>query len=111
MPQARRAEHLGAERDESMKELQEARQHAMDIGDHKVQVGGHEADDVHLQAVTAGRNSEGIEDQLCDGGIGAEEQVSAQGAAGEEIGGAWDNRAGLAHGMRGLPRAVPEDEA
>ena len=77
----------------------------------RCKVGGHQAEGVHVQAVTTGGDGEDVEDELGDGRIEAEEHVAAQGAAGEELGGAGDDLAGLAHGRQALPLGVPQAEA
>jgi hypothetical protein len=53
---------------------------------------------MNLNAVAAGRDSEGIDQELVDGRIGAEEEVPAQDATGDEVGGARSDLARLAHG-------------
>src|SRR4051812_22412551 len=59
---------------------------------------GHGAEGVDVDAIAPGRDRQGIEDEAGDRGIRAQEQMAAQDATREEIGGAWEDRTGLAHG-------------
>lgn len=94
-----RAVHLGAERNEAMEKLQEARQRAMYVGDNKMQVRGHHAERMNAKTIAAGGYDEGVDYQLGDCSIGAKEQMSAQRTTSYEICCTGDDDAGLAHDL------------
>ena len=92
------AEHLGSQRDDAVKELKEARQHAPLVGDDEVEVRRHGAERVDLDAEAPGGDGQRVEDEVGDRGVGAQEEVPAQDATREEIGGTREDGTGLAHG-------------
>src|SRR5262249_52088305 len=92
------AEHLRAEGDDAMEVPEEVRKQAQPIGHDEVEMRRHGTERMDLDAINACREREDVEQDPGDVAVGAEEEVSAPGATGNQVRGAGEDVAKLAHG-------------
>jgi hypothetical protein len=91
------SEHLRSERDDTVEELQEARQHAVLVSDDEVEMRRHRAERVDLDPVASRGDGQGVDEKVGYRRVGTQEQVAAQDATREEIGCAREDRTRLGH--------------